>query len=302
MESKEQQSIPEGLQKKPLRRMMMLRFAGLGDDLFVNTISYHLWKQEGRKVVVAGRHPELFLGNPGAWMIPTRSQKVAHQVGRLLLKLRIIDSMTYMGYQPDEKDGGMRPMNAHLFEVLSKKVGLRNAPKKPEIFLTNEEKKRASLPIGLKPWIAIHSTGVTEMTDNKNWYPERFMEVSKKLRDTCRVVQLGRKCDPRLEVDLDLRGKIHPREAASVIASCSALVCQEGYLMHAATAVGIPSVVIYGGFIAPWESGYEQNINLFTKLPCSPCWLREPCPYDKKCMKQITVDDILSATLKIIEK
>ena len=280
---------------------MLLRFAGLGDDLFVNTIAYHLWKQEGRRVVVAGSHPELFRGNPGAWIIPTRSQKIAHQIGRLLLNLRIIESMTYMGYQPEESAGGMKPMNSHIFEVLSDRVGLKNAPKKPEIFLTTKEKKRCALPTGAKPWIASHSSGVTEMTENKNWYPERFMEVSKKLRNTCRIVQLGRASDPLLEVDLDLRGKIQPRAAAAVLASCSRLVCQVGYLMHAAAAVGTHAVVIYGGFEAPWESGYEQNINLFTKLPCSPCWLREPCPYDKECMKQITVDEILSAVWKIVK-
>jgi hypothetical protein len=62
--------------------------------------------------------------------------------------------------------------------------------------------------------------------------------------------------------------------------------------MPAPSVRGFSGPTIYGGFIAPWESGYEQNINLFTKLPCSPCWLREPCPYDKKCMKQITVDEV----------
>ena len=279
---------------------MLLRFAGLGDDLFVNTIAYHLWRQEGRKVVVAGSHPELFRGNPGAWIIPTSSQTIAHQIGKLLISIRMIGSMTYMGYQPEEKVRGMRPMDSHIFEVLSKKVGLKNAPTKPEIFLTQDEKKRYSLPSGSKPWIAMHSTGVTEMTENKNWYPERFMEVSKRLKETYRIVQLGRTCDPALEVDLDLRGKIRPREAAAVLASCFAFVCQVGFLMHAAAAVGTRAVVIYGGFEAPWESGYEQNINLYSKLPCSPCWLRTPCPYDKECMKRITVDEVSDMILKII--
>ena len=281
---------------------MLLRFAGLGDDLFVNTVAYHLWKQEGRKVVVAGRHPELFRGNPGVWLVPTKSQKIAHQIGKILIRLRLIDSMTYLGYQPDEADGGMKPMASHIFEVLAKKVGLKNAPKKPEIFLSPSELKKASLPSGQKPWIAIHSTGVTEMTENKNWYPERFTEVLKKLREVCRVVQLGRESDPPLEVDLDLRGKIRPREAAAVLASCSGLLCQVGYLMHAAAAVGTRAVVIYGGFEAPWESGYEQNINLYTKLPCSPCWLREPCPYDKECMKQISVDDVMNSVSEALNK
>jgi hypothetical protein len=55
------------------------------------------------------------------------------------------------------------------------------------------------------------------------------------------------------------------------------------------------AVVIYGGFEAPWESGYEQNINLFTKLACSPCWLRDPCPYDKECMQKIDVDSVIKS-------
>lgn len=283
-------------------RKMLLRFAGLGDDLFVNTIVYHLWKQEGRKVVVAGRHPELFRGNPGAWIIPTRSQKIAHQIGRFLLNLRIIESMTYMGYQTEQSEGGMKPMNSHIFELLSQKVELKNAPKKPEIFLTTKEKNRFALPTGTKPWIAMHSTGVTEMTENKNWYPERFLEVSKRLKEAYRLVQLGRSSDPALEVDLDLRGKIRPRAAAAVLASCSVLLCQVGFLMHAAAAVGTRAVVIYGGFEAPWESGYEQNINLYTKLPCSPCWLRGPCPYDKECMKQISVDEVMNSVSEALNK
>jgi ADP-heptose:LPS heptosyltransferase len=138
------------------------------------------------------------------------------------------------------------------------------------------------------------------MTENKNWYPERFFEVSKRLRDIYHVVQLGRASDPSLDVDLDLRGKIRPRDAAAVLSSCSALICQVGFLMHAAAAVGTRAVVIYGGFEAPWESGYEQNINLFTDLPCSPCWLREPCPYDKECMQKIDVKSFLKSINAIL--
>ena len=282
-----------------VHKNMLLRFAGLGDDLFVNTIAYHLWRQSGKRVLVAGRHPELFRGNPGAWIVPTSSQKVAHQIGRFLLRLRFVDSMTYMGYQPEGEEVGMKSVDSHIFEVLAKKVGLKNAPKKPELFLARKEKKSAALPSGPNPWIAIHSTGVTEMTENKNWYPERFIQVSKKLREIYRVVQLGRESDPRLDVDLDLCGKIQPREAAAVLASCSALVCQVGYLMHAAAAVGTRAVVIYGGFEAPWESGYDQNINLFTQLPCSPCWLSESCPFEKQCMQQISVENVLEGVARL---
>lgn len=280
---------------------MLLRFAGLGDDLFVNTIAYHLWLQSGRKVVVAGRRRELFQGNPGAWIVPTASQKIAHQLGRLLKALGVVESMTYMGYQNETSYGGMKPMRAHILEVLADKVGLKSAPKKPVIFLSETEKLKLALPTGAKPWVAMHSTGVTEMTENKNWYPERFLEVSQKIRSWCRVVQLGRPSDPALDADLDLRGKVTPRQAATVLISCSALICQVGYLMHAAAAVGTRSVVVYGGFEAPWESGYETNMNLYTRLHCSPCWLRDPCPYNKKCMDRISVADVYKRLNEILK-
>jgi hypothetical protein len=279
---------------------MLLRFAGLGDDLFVNTIAYHLWLQSGRKVFVACRHRELIQGNPGAWIVPTSSQKVAHQFGRILKGLGVVDSMAYMGYQFENSNGGMKPMEAHILEALSVKVGLKTAPNKPVIFLSEEEKLKFALPNGDKPWVAMHSTGVTEMTENKNWYPERFLAVSQKIRKFSRVVQLGKIGDPDLDVDLDLRGRVTPRQAAAVLVSCSALVCQVGFLMHAAAAVGTKALVIYGGFEAPWESGYDSNLNFFTPLACSPCWLSGPCPFDKECMKRIEPDQVIFALNKIL--
>jgi hypothetical protein len=279
-----------------LRRLMMLRFAGLGDAVFLNTIAYHYWKASGKKVILAGNYPEIFRGNPGAIVLPTTSQKIAHQFGRLLSALGIVDRMVYMGYQAEGKGASMRRMEKHILVTLGEKVGLSNVPIKPLIFLDQREIERAKVLNGQGRWVALHSTGVTEMTANKNWYPERFAELTAKVRSLgYQVVQIGRTDDPQIDSDLDLRGKISPREAAAVLASCKALVCQEGYLMHAATAVGTRAVVIYGGFIAPWESGYEENINFFTQLPCSPCWLREPCPYDKECMKRITVEEVYSA-------
>jgi hypothetical protein len=302
MESREQQSIPEDLQKKPLRRMMMLRFAGLGDAVFLNTIAYYYWKASGKKVILAGNHPEIFRGNPGTIVLPTTSQQISHQFGRLLCHLGVVDCMVYMGYQPEGQGTSMKPMAKHILNALGEKVGLSNVPLKPLIFLGEQEIADAKLPAGKGPWVAMHSSGITEMTQNKNWYPQRFHELAKRVKGMgCRVVQLGRKSDPALDADMDLRDKVSPRCAAAVLAACKLLVCQEGYLMHAATAVGTPAVVIYGGFIAPWESGYEQNINLFTKLPCSPCWLREPCPYDKECMKQIAVDDVFGEVCTLLQ-
>jgi ADP-heptose:LPS heptosyltransferase len=62
--------------------------------------------------------------------------------------------------------------------------------------------------------------------------------------------------------------------------------------MHIAAAVGTPAVVIYGGYIDPVATGYPGHIHLYSPVECAPCWLRVPCPYAKKCLHQITPDQV----------
>lgn len=278
---------------------VFLRFAGLGDALFVNTIAYHWWRETGRRAWVVGNHPEIFRRNPGAIVFPLRSPQWGIRFGLFLKRLGFVDDLTFLGYQPEGSD--LRPLNKHIWEVLAEKAELSHAPSRPVLFLSDKEKTRSSLPQNGLPWVAMQSTGTTVWTHNKNWYPERFVEVALRLQGKARVVQLGLPEDPDLPSDLDLRGRISPREAAAAIASCKAAVCQEGYLMHAAAAVGTPAVVVFGGFIAPWESGYPWNVNLFSQLPCSPCWLTDKCPYEKKCMQRISPDTVIQGVQEVLE-
>lgn len=65
--------------------------------------------------------------------------------------------------------------------------------------------------------------------------------------------------------------------------------------MHLARAVECPAVILYGGREAPWQSGYTCNTNLYSPLPCAPCWLWNHCDYDRECMNRITVSDVVQA-------
>jgi lipopolysaccharide transport system ATP-binding protein len=65
--------------------------------------------------------------------------------------------------------------------------------------------------------------------------------------------------------------------------------------VHIAAAAGTPAVVIFGGFEHPVGSSYPGNIDLFTQLPCSPCWLKTPCPYDRECLRRISPEAVLKA-------
>ena len=69
--------------------------------------------------------------------------------------------------------------------------------------------------------------------------------------------------------------------------------------MHLARAVETRSVIIYGGRLKAWQSGYPCNENIETNPDCSPCWQNNHCDYDRKCLKEISVNDVLEAIERV---
>lgn len=72
--------------------------------------------------------------------------------------------------------------------------------------------------------------------------------------------------------------------------------------MHLARAVECPSVIVFGGREAPWQTGYICNSNLYSAVPCAPCWLSNNCDFDRQCMSSISVADVVSAIRQMLEK
>lgn len=86
----------------------------------------------------------------------------------------------------------------------------------------------------------------------------------------------------------------------SFIASCKGVVCAEGGISHIAKALNKPAVVVYGGFANPEWNGYDDQINLCNEKHCSYCYNPRPCVHpleERLCMKEITVDDVILATM-----
>jgi hypothetical protein len=72
--------------------------------------------------------------------------------------------------------------------------------------------------------------------------------------------------------------------------------------MHVARAVECPSVIVFGGREAPWQTGYICNFNLYSAVPCAPCWRSNTCEIDRQCMRDISVDDVVSAIRQMLER
>jgi ADP-heptose:LPS heptosyltransferase len=137
---------------------------------------------------------------------------------------------------------------------------------------------------------------------NKEWFPERFQAVVDAFNGTLEFVQLGSAADPKIAGAKDLRGQTTMRQSAAILYHARLYLGTVGFLMHLARAVECPSVIVYGGREAPWQSGYGCNINLYTPLPCAPCWRWNTCDFDRKCMATIASQDVVRGVEQLISR
>ena len=64
-------------------------------------------------------------------------------------------------------------------------------------------------------------------------------------------------------------------------------------------------MIIYGGRETPQNSGYDNNINLFERIDCGPCWIHEEdgevCQNNLECLARIKVDTVLESINQILK-
>ncbi len=80
------------------------------------------------------------------------------------------------------------------------------------------------------------------------------------------------------------------RDAGAVLARAAAYVGPEGGLHHAAAALGVPAVVIFGGMTSPANTGYAGHVNLYAGG--EPCGMRLPCTHCARAMLGITPERV----------
>jgi ADP-heptose:LPS heptosyltransferase len=99
-------------------------------------------------------------------------------------------------------------------------------------------------------------------------------------------------------VGLDLR------VVGALLQMADVFVGQESGLAHLATALGVPSVVLFTGFVPPDVFGYEQNVNLAPDLPYAPCWQTDGCPPCKAeiCTRAVKPETVCERMLELLER
>jgi len=150
--------------------------------------------------------------------------------------------------------------------------------------------------------------------DTKDWGEDRWEEWAKVLtRDYPRLglVLIGVSdehertervarhwCGPTL----NLCGKLTPRESAGVLRYARCFVGHDSGPMHLAAATGLPCVAIFSAQDKPgiWFPYGKQHQIIYHQTDCFGCMLEVCEIYKKKCIRSITVDEVLNATKALL--
>lgn len=274
----------------PAPRLVLAYYGGIGDDLLLTALLRELRRRDYRGVWVTTQRPELFAHRDDADLVLPWNWEYEPWVRALgwnYLRPR------YTRYLPDE-DRDIEP-SRHIIAVMCQQAGVvGEVALRPYLTLTDAERAGGAR---VERQVVVQSAGISKVQAmrTKQWYPERFQQVVDLLRDRYNFVQVGMPSDPALEGAVDLRGQTNVRETAAILSQSLTFVSQVGMLMHLGRAVDRRGVIVYGGRETPAQSGYSGHENLYSPVPCSPCWRQQTCPFDVMCMQQITAEDVAAA-------
>lgn len=134
---------------------------------------------------------------------------------------------------------------------------------------------------------------------NKQWSIDRFNDVARKLKfEGHKVVQFGYPAAKHRLQDAVMIPTSSFRFAAAVLRNARLAILPEGGLHHAAAAVGLRAVVLFGGFIPPSVTGYDSHVNLTGGAEA--CGSITRCDHCVRTMEKITVEEVMSAAEEIL--
>jgi len=265
---------------------------GLGDALFVTTVAREIRKRRPHARVLVHTHwQQVFHNNPDvAAAFPAAKQPPEGAF--------VVD---YESPWPPER--------RHVLRIISSRLGLDDPEIRTYYYTAREErlKARSIRPSSSRPLLVVHPFSGFFAARSKQWdfrHWKQFLELLPPEIETIRFGGVDEPATPterpnhREMVGLDLR------VVAALLESADAFVGQESGLAHLATALGVPCVVVFTGYVPPDVFGYEQNVNLAPDLPYAPCWQKDGCPPCKAeiCTRAVKPETVCEKVLAILER
>ena len=149
---------------------------------------------------------------------------------------------------------------------------------------------------------------------NKRWPVENYLKVAQQIGNDYNVgfIFFGTEADKDKKFSvlseniLDLYGRLNLRQLFYYIKKCDVFLSNDSGLMHIAALSGVKTIGLFGP--TDWDVYYpfgKENIVIHGNLECQPCYNkgRFSCAeIPPKCMRRITVEQVVEAIRKAIDR
>ena len=146
----------------------------------------------------------------------------------------------------------------------------------------------------------------------KRWLPERFAEAAGTLATArgASIAVFGTQGERALceEVAqllnghqvINYAGQTTLAQFIDLAAGCELFLTNDSGSMHIASALGVPTVAIFGATDDTTTGPTGLNARVVRQpVDCSPCLLRE-CPIDHRCMTGVSTDRVVREALELL--
>ncbi|RPI17641.1 MAG: glycosyltransferase family 9 protein [Ignavibacteriae bacterium] len=154
---------------------------------------------------------------------------------------------------------------------------------------------------------------------NKRWSAEKYVELAKLLhrKYMASILLFGTEKELNESIYKEIPSftcipeTSNIKQSLALMQKCKLFVSNDTALMHIAAALNIQQVAIFAYTnykeLHPWKN---KHVIVRKELECSPCFFNSPRPVqciwtgedEFKCIKTITVDEVFSACVKLVEE
>ena len=210
------------------------------------------------------------------------------------------------------------PDSMHRIEYHGKTLsilGMHGELEHPHIYVSAKDQEAArrlleEAQLTSHGWVMIHPTARYWF---KAWPPDRFAKLCDGLaKKQVPVVLVGNHKDREVGAQIQhlaehkpisLMGRTSVLELAALMKHSSLFIGNDGGPMHMAAAVGCPVLGLFGPTDPVVWGPKGPNVSVLYKgLDCVPCFHPGCSRGEESCMKQITVEEVLSTALRMLTK
>lgn len=222
---------------------------------------------------------------------------------------------------PPRRDGKLAPVSAVDYYLdLTYCIGCDPEPRRLELATTEQDEAGAdlvweNLSLANSEQVIVFNTGSAQ-SSARCWPTEYYVELARRIvcdsRNSVLVIcgPSEREVAHTVEQTVDhprVRSMAHQNLDLGVAKACirrsSVMVTTDSGPRHIATALDIPVVAMFGPIDPRWtETYHRESINLLHRVPCGPCGQRACFLEHHSCMRDLSVEQVYTAVLKILEK